>query len=291
MEIFRQITANNIELEDYPFLRELAMEAYLIENENILKLDNQNFSETSVIDAEIALKKGRKNSNGRIDILNSYGGEYLGIVELKIGEINCETLSQLQDYLDKKEQLVSDYDFWQEEYSPKWVGVLAGSSISRELQEKLLNGYSYNETPIAGLVIKRFRNKKNEIFVISDTFFNYNYSSKDYSKFGFNGIEYNKGRLVNAVIKRYIELNSDITYSELKKVFPDFIQGSHGVFTEVSKAKEIYFRTGYKRYYIKANEIIQLKDSKIATCTQWNPNNIKDFVNIANKHNLNIEVK
>lgn len=35
MEIFRQITANNIALKDYPFLKELAMEAYLMENEDI----------------------------------------------------------------------------------------------------------------------------------------------------------------------------------------------------------------------------------------------------------------
>ena len=43
MEIFRQITANNIELKEYPFLKELAMEAYLMENEDILKLDAEYF--------------------------------------------------------------------------------------------------------------------------------------------------------------------------------------------------------------------------------------------------------
>src|SRR5690554_882588 len=193
MEVFRQITASNIELESYPFIRELAMEAYLLENENILKLDDQNFSEVSVIDAEIALKEGRRDRDGRIDILNSYGGEYLGIVELKIGEINDDTLKQLQDYLDKKEQLISNSNYWQEEHPPKWVGVLAGSSISLELRDKLSKGYSYNDIPITGLVIKRFRSKKNEVFVISDTYFSFNYSSRDYSKFGFNNAVYNKG--------------------------------------------------------------------------------------------------
>ena len=42
MEIYRQITANNIELKEYPFLKELAMEAYLLENEDVLKLDKDN---------------------------------------------------------------------------------------------------------------------------------------------------------------------------------------------------------------------------------------------------------
>ncbi len=104
MEIFRQITANNIELKDYPFLKELAMEAYLMENEDILKLDTENFAEVTVLDAEIALKSGRKTSNrdGRIDILAKYGLDYLAIVELKINQIDDATLNQLEDYLEQK---------------------------------------------------------------------------------------------------------------------------------------------------------------------------------------------
>ena len=117
MEIYRQITANNLELKEYPFLKELAMEAYLLENEEILSLDNSNFNDVTVLDAEIALKSGRKTSNrdGRIDILAKYGMDYLAIVELKINEINEETLAQLEDYLNEKEQLLSKYpEFWTE---------------------------------------------------------------------------------------------------------------------------------------------------------------------------------
>jgi len=108
MELFRQITANNIELKEYPFWKELAMEAYLIENEDILRLDKQNFSEVNVLDAEIALKKGRKDGDGRIDILARYSGEYLGIVEIKLREINEYSLLQLQDYLDLRHQILTD---------------------------------------------------------------------------------------------------------------------------------------------------------------------------------------
>lgn len=291
MEIFRQITANNIGLKDYPFIKELAMEAYLLENEDILKLDNDNFSDVNVLDEEIALKAGRKNKNGRIDILASYGGEYLGIVELKKGQIDNDSLNQLEDYLNQKEQILSKGDYWTENYSPKWIGVLVGSSICPILQEKLLKGYKFNNIPIAGLVLKRFRSERNEIFVISDTFFKYDYSSKDYSKFVFNSGVYNKGRLINAVIRRYIELNPEITYSELKKVFPDNIQGGHGVFTDYISAMNVLKETGYKRYYLKDSEVIQLKDSKIATCTQWNPVNTDLFIKASKKVNLSIEIK
>ena len=63
MEVFRQITANNIELKGYPFIKELAMEAYLMENEEILKLDDRDFSDAVVLDAEITLKEGGSSSD------------------------------------------------------------------------------------------------------------------------------------------------------------------------------------------------------------------------------------
>lgn len=294
MEIFRQITANNIELKEYPFLKELAMEAYLMENEEVLKLDTGNFSDVSVLDAEIALKAERKTSNrdGRIDILAQYGIDYLSIVELKINEINEETLLQLEDYLDEKNQILEKHpSFWEDnEREPKWIGVLVGTSISPELQRKLQDGYQSKQgIPIAGLVIRRFRSSKNEIFVITDTFFKYNYSNRDFSKFRFKEKEYNKARLVNAVIKEYVENNPATTFADLKSLFPDRLQGSTGVFETYENAQEIYDRTGHKRHYIKPEELIKLSDSIIATSNQWGTANIGNFVKKAIK--IGIEYK
>lgn len=298
MEIFRQITANNIELISYPFRKELAMEAYFIENEDILKLDTENFADVTILDAEIALKSGRKTANrdGRIDILAKYGQDYLAIVELKILEINDNTLLQLEDYLNEREQLIiQNPDFWTEkENSPNWVGVLVGTSISPELQRKLQDGHiTKSGIPIAGMVIRRFKSLKNEIFVITDTFFKYNYTNRDFSKFEFNGKIYNKARLVNQIIRSYIELYPNITYAELEKTFPRKLQGSSGIFDTNEKAQEIYDRTGHKRHYLKPDELIKLSDSIIATSNQWGIDNIKSFVNYVNGMgaNLNIENK
>lgn len=295
MEIFRQITANNIELKDYPFLKELAMEAYLMENEDILKLDTENFADVTVLDAEIALKSGRKTSNrdGRIDILAKYGLDYLAIIELKINEIDESTLSQLEDYLKEREQLlIKNPDFWTEnENKPNWVGVLVGTSISPELQRKLKDGYvTESGIPIAGMVIRRFRSLRNEIFVITDTFFKYNYTNRDFSKFEFNGKLYNKSKLVNKVIRSFVELNQDITYAELEKALPRKLQGSNGIFDTIEKAQEIYDRTGHKRHYLKSDELIILSDSTIATSNQWGIGNIQSFVNHVNgmSNKLNI---
>jgi hypothetical protein len=291
MAVFRQFTANSISMKPYPFWKELAMEAYLLENEDILKLDEQNFSEVEVLDAEIALKSGRKTGDGRIDILAKYGGEYLGIVEIKINEINEYSLSQLEDYLAVRSQILSLGDFWKEESEPKWVGLLVGSSISAGLQERLTQGYQCNGIPIAGMTIKRFRSDKGEVFVISDTYFNFSYSTKDYSKFIFKGSEYNKGRLVNEVVRAHVERNPEMTYSELKRDFPDTIQGSFGVVDLTANAEDIFQRWGHKRHYIKEDEVIQLQDQTISTCTQWNPENIKAFIKQAEELGWRIELK
>src|SRR5687767_134012 len=188
MEVFKQITANNVILKEYPFWKELAMEAYLLENEEILKLDRSNFSDVTILDAEIALKAGRTTGDGRIDILAKYSGEYLGLVEIKLHEINETCLLQLQDYLDEKDQVLRrGKDYWTENTTPKWVGVMVGTEISNALRDKLIGGYEYNGIPIAGMTIKRYRSSTNEIYVISDTYFKFRYSTKDYSKFIFNG--------------------------------------------------------------------------------------------------------
>ncbi|MGK7955423.1 MAG: hypothetical protein AB4063_09205 [Crocosphaera sp.] len=108
MQLLKHLTANNIKLNPYPFIRELSMEAYLIENESVLLLDNDNFSEIEIIDIELTLKDGRisKNTNERVDILALYNQETYAIIELKLGELTKTHLTQLEDYLKQKNQIL-----------------------------------------------------------------------------------------------------------------------------------------------------------------------------------------
>ena len=99
MQIFTHLTANDVQLQPFPFHRELSMEAYLIENEGVLALDRDTFSDVEIIETELTLKQGRKTTDGRIDILATYSQEYIAIVELKLGELKDIHLEQLQDYL------------------------------------------------------------------------------------------------------------------------------------------------------------------------------------------------
>ena len=110
---------------------------------------------------------------------------------------------------------------------------------------------------------------------------------KDFSTFDFQDKSYNKGRLVNEVIKAYVRDNPSINFSELEEVFPAELQGSLGVITTKENAVQIYKRTGHKRYYIKPNELIRVSDQKVATSNQWKVDNIEKFINHINKMELN----
>ena len=138
------------------------MESYLVENEGVLALDNDTFSDVTIIQEELTLKQGRssKDTDGRIDILLTYSNEYIGVVELKLGELNDIHLKQLEDYLHKRHQITEQFpDILDSSISPepKWIGVLVGSSIKPELAQKISQSYT---TPsgiqIAALTVQRF---------------------------------------------------------------------------------------------------------------------------------------
>jgi hypothetical protein len=90
MQLYRHLTANHITLKPMPFLRELSMEAYLVENPEILALDTDELSSVAVIEAEVPVPKGRpsRQGDGRIDLIASYGEATLGIIELKLARIS-----------------------------------------------------------------------------------------------------------------------------------------------------------------------------------------------------------
>ena len=97
MQLYRHLTANNIQLEEMPFFREISMEAYLIENPDILALDNDELSSLSILDAEVHIPegRGRKGTDGRIDLLALYGESTIALIELKMGELAEIHLEQL----------------------------------------------------------------------------------------------------------------------------------------------------------------------------------------------------
>ena len=210
-------------------------------------------------------------------------------MELKLGEINQLHLTQLEDYLLKKEQILKEFpDIISQDVadSPKWIGLLVGDSIESSLATKLENGYTTDEgVLIAGLTVRRFRGKNGGVFIATDTYFkDTSTNSRDTSKYVFNGNEYNKGRLVLAVMQEYVSQHTEITYSELQNKFPTSLQGSsYGVFSSIEKANEIIERspTGRARHFVKPDELIELSSVTIAVCSQWGIDNIRRFIDQA----------
>ncbi len=287
MRLLRHFTANEEQLENFPFKRELSMESYLVENEGILALDNDTYSDVTIVQEELTLKQGRssKDTDGRIDILATYSSEYIGVIELKLGELNEIHLTQLEDYLIQKHQIIEQYpDILDKNISPepKWVGVLVGSSIHPELAAKINNGYTTKcGVAIAALSIQRFKGSNGGVYVTTDVFFKNNASIKDTTKYTFNGSSYGKGRLALAILKKYVEDSPQITYSELENVFHKSLQGSSGVFSSQHEAEEIFSSSSRRRHFLKPEELISLSDTTIAVSSQWGVGNIDNLISKA----------
>lgn len=137
------------------------------------------------------------------------------------------------------------------------------------------------DIPVYGLTINRYKNNRtNEYFVFSNTYYANN-EDRDYTKYLFENQTYNKARLVNAVVRAYVEKyrkqnEKQPTVEELKKAFPDSLQGSFGVFIQQTGADS-------KRYYTSKGLPIQIDGVRVVTCSQWKKENIQRFLANARK--------
>ena len=105
-------------------------------------------------------------------------------------------------------------------------------------------------------------------------------NKRDKTKYIFNGnsTPLPKNQLVKAVVKQYVNDNPKTTLEELSAKFPQNLQGSLGVFKEMSKIQD----NSSGRYY--CNDPITLSDGKVvAVCNQWGKPIIDWFVDHATK--------
>lgn len=119
-------------------------------------------------------------------------------------------------------------------------------------------------------------------------------STKDYTKYAFNSETLGKGRLVWAITKKHIISNPNISYEELKKIFPDSLQSNSKIqFSETqvvfSKEDEIMEKE-FNRFFNKEDEIIKIKDCSILISNQWNIGNIQNFINASRRLGYTIEI-
>jgi hypothetical protein len=113
-------------------------------------------------------------------------------------------------------------------------------------------------------------------------------SDKDYTKYEFNGEEYNKRKLVLAVIKYWIEKNNPLDLDALVSSFPQELHAG-GLFVSVEIAKDIYTRQGIQRHFLKDDELIHFENGTwFALSNQWGKGGIDKF--IAHAKGLGLEI-
>lgn len=284
-----KLVMDNNYFNDIAFDNELGMEQFLIDNPSLLSLRDENFR---ILKNELPLKKGRKKTDGRIDLLGIEGSNILEIIELKKNNITLASFNQLSEYFNEKKTIITDEindnEISCKKEDVKWRGILVGTGIDAEVLLKIQDGSLCidNNIYVSAIVFKRYKTGKGEMFVTADTYINKK-SLKDYTQYTFkqkNDQKFGKGRCVLEVVKDYCEKHSNITFDKLNDAFKKDWQGSLGVLDTIQEIESNSLATPdaerYKaRYFMKHGETIKLSDSTIiAVCKDWHPKNFNKFI-------------
>lgn len=114
-----------------------------------------------------------------------------------------------------------------------------------------------------------------------------NSAGRDKTKYFLDGKIYGKGRLVLAVIKKYMTLNPDTSADSLIKTFHKSLQGSLGVVITLKDAK-MNCSDYERRFFIKPEDIINTTTEDCVVCSEWGISNIGNIITRAKQ--LGIEI-
>lgn len=121
--------------------------------------------------------------------------------------------------------------------------------------------------------------------------------AKNFQKYSLDGQgSLGKGRLVLAVVKKYVAEHHNVKYGELRRIFPARLRGIKsetsfwGCVNLKDDAVRLYHDTGRGRYFIGEDETIVLEDgTKVVVTSQWGADNIDVFISEATKLGFKIE--
>lgn len=113
---------------------------------------------------------------------------------------------------------------------------------------------------------------------------------KDYTQYIFNGLTYNKRKIVLAIISTWVKDNNPETFKDLITAFPQEIHAG-SLFIPLKKAIEIYERQKIYRHFLNDNEIVTIQDKKYAISNQWGKGNIEHFINRSRELGFEIQEK
>jgi len=145
---------------------------------------------------------------------------------------------------------------------------------------------SKSSEPVKGLVLTapiQEKTKEKQIAI---------QSSRDKTKYLFNGKKLGKGKLVLEVVSEYLKQNPNSTFENLLAKFPSDLQGSTGVINTVEYINEKYKNSSRQRHFMKESEILTSFDNiEFAVSTEWGIRNIHSILELADKEYYKIEEK
>ena len=107
-------------------------------------------------------------------------------------------------------------------------------------------------------------------------------SSKDKTKYIFNGLTLGKGRLVFEIVKQYIKDNPELTFEDLKLKFPSTLQDSTGVINLLDMVESKYEYSIKKRHFLNEEDVFLSSDGlKFVVSTEWGIGNISNILILA----------
>ncbi len=196
-------------------------------------------------------------------------------------------------------------DFIRESNDKKNAVATIKNEITEDLVSKLLKNFfkeKYPEIDIEDILLDYIISiKKKSLIALSSStekVIRVKEDSQD-EEYYYNNQRYAKRKFVLTVVTDYVRNNPDITYNQLKQIFPDKLQGKYGVFQDDALVIETVLKNHKdkqyeynRRYFTKCSEKIKLNTDgrTIIVSGEWG-HNFDKFFNRAKELGLNVEKK
>ncbi|MBE5936082.1 MAG: hypothetical protein E7262_09870 [Lachnospiraceae bacterium] len=112
---------------------------------------------------------------------------------------------------------------------------------------------------------------------------------RDTTKFILDGKRYGKGKLVHAIVDKYVSLNPNITASQLMLTFDRSLQGSYGVVRTLDDVK-VNCSDYSRRFFTSPEYIIHTSTEDCVVCSQWGTFNIGNILARADQLGIEIQI-
>jgi hypothetical protein len=120
-------------------------------------------------------------------------------------------------------------------------------------------------------------------------------TGRDFTQYTFDGQKFGKGRLVLALVKRYVQDNPDAAFNDVRAAFPDHLQADSP--TQFSEERRVVARfkdlphAAQRRYFVGDGETIALRDCVAVVSREWNLGNIQNVLKAAQQLGYKVEVE